>query len=115
FGIKAAYADADKLALTHAVGIYLIGWTIFTFLLFLATFRSNGGIMALFFFLTLTFLLLTLGKFVNEDQPFPNGFTRAGGIFGIITALIAWYNALAGLLTPDSSYFTLPTFDLSRK
>ncbi|CAI2173014.1 17925_t:CDS:2 [Funneliformis geosporum] len=54
------------------------------------------------------------GKFVNEDNP-NNGFTTSGGIFGIITALIAWYNALAGLLTPETSYFTLPTFDLSRK
>jgi len=102
---------------SHAIGIFLLGWTIFTFLLFLATFRSNGGTMALFFFLTVTFFLLTLGSFFQLDATAkgPNGLTRAGGVFGIITALIAWYNALAGLLTPESSYFTLPTFDLSRK
>ncbi|CAG8803251.1 17251_t:CDS:2, partial [Racocetra persica] len=87
----------------QALGIYLLGWTIFTFLLFLATFRSTGGIMALFFFLTLTFLLLTIGCFTSATA------TKIGGVLGIITAFIAWYNALAGLIT----YFTLPTFDLS--
>lgn len=71
--------------------------------------------MSLFFFLTMTFLLLTLGKFFQLDQTPTNGLTKAGGIFGIITALIAWYNALAGLLTPETSYFTLPTISLNRK
>nr|CAG8569867.1 11345_t:CDS:2 [Entrophospora candida] len=52
---------------------------------------------------------LSLGKFTNETV------TKTGGIFGIITAFIAWYCALAGLLTPENSYFTLPVVDLSRK
>ena len=38
----------------------------------------------------------------------------AGGAFGIITAFIAFYIALAGLLTKDTSYFSLPVGDLSR-
>lgn len=32
----------------------------------------------------------------------------AGGAFGIITAFCAWYVALAGLLTPDTSFFMIP-------
>ncbi|GBB98721.1 hypothetical protein RclHR1_03300001 [Rhizophagus clarus] len=108
-------APVDPAVAAHAAGIFLLGWTIFTFILFLATFRSNVGIMSLFFFLTVTFLFLTLGKFFQLDQTPINGLTKAGGVFGIITALIAWYNALAGLLTPETSYFTLPTIDLSRK
>ncbi|CAJ0839871.1 16685_t:CDS:2 [Entrophospora sp. SA101] len=50
-----------------------------------------------------------LGKFTNETV------SKTGGVFGIITAFIAWYCALAGLLTPENSYFTLPVVDLSRK
>jgi len=107
FGIAAAYTD--KASFDHAVGIYLLAWTIFTFMLFLCTFRSTGGLVALFFFLTLTFLFLTLSKFTLDI------FGKVGGFLGIITAFIAWYNALAGLLTPENSAFTLPTFDLSRK
>ncbi|CAG8501022.1 6780_t:CDS:2 [Acaulospora colombiana] len=111
FDITAPYSGQD---LDHALGIYLAGWTIFTFILFLATFRSNAGMVALFFFLLITFLLLTIGKFTPAATPV-NGATKAGGIFGIITAFIAWYNALAGLLTKESSYFTVPVFDLSNK
>jgi len=118
-GLTSGIAETpnDPFAVEHAIGIYLMGWTIFTFLLFLATFRANGGMMALFFFLTITFLFLTLGSFfqLSATAKGPNGLTKAGGVLGIITALIAWYNALAGLLTPESSYFTLPVFDLSRK
>src|SRR2546423_528104 len=74
-----------------------------TFICFLATFRSTGGIMALFFSLTLTFFLLALGHFflLEVGAKGPNGLVKAGGVFGVITALIAWYNALAGLLTPE--------------
>ncbi|CAG8458074.1 6323_t:CDS:2 [Cetraspora pellucida] len=102
--------------LAHAIGIYLLAWTIFTFLLFLATFRSNVGILLLFLFLTLTFLLLTIGVFTTEKTTPPEPAkiaiaTKIGGVLGIITALIAWYNALAGLVT----YATIPTFDLSGK
>ncbi|CAG8476027.1 2153_t:CDS:2 [Cetraspora pellucida] len=85
-----------------------LGHAIVTFLLFLATFRSTGGILLLFLFLTLTFLLLTIGSFTTDTNKIA---TKIGGVLGIITALIAWYNALAGLVT----YATLPTFDLSGK
>ncbi|CAB5395648.1 unnamed protein product [Rhizophagus irregularis] len=113
--IKPAGPVDPMLLLMLVIGIFLLGWTIFTFILFLATFRSSVGIMSLFFFLTMTFLLLTLGKFFQLDQTPVNGITKAGGVFGVITALIAWYNALAGLLTPETSYFTLPTISLNRK
>src|SRR5579864_7470145 len=43
------------------VGIFLLGWTIFTFLMFLGTFRLSGALVAVFGFLTLTFLALTIG------------------------------------------------------
>ncbi|CAG8706099.1 15054_t:CDS:2 [Gigaspora margarita] len=91
----------------HAIGIYLLGWTIFTFLLFIASFRTNAGIMVLFLFLELTFLLLTIGKFTTSTVP-----TKIGGVLGIITALIAWYNALAGLLADHG--ITLPNYDLKK-
>ncbi|CAG8541155.1 1246_t:CDS:2 [Ambispora gerdemannii] len=102
--------SGDKTQLENALGIYLLGWTIFTFLLFLATFRLNGGLVALFFCLTTTFLLLALAKFAESEN-----VEKAGGVFGIITAFIAWYVALSGLLTQDTAYFTLPLYDLGRK
>jgi succinate-acetate transporter protein len=86
-----------------AFGFVLLGWTIFTGLMFIATLRSNYALMAVFLFLFLTFLALTIGTLAASST-----FTVIGGWLGIITALIAWYTALAGLLTTVKTPFTLP-------
>lgn len=100
FGIKAAYADERGLQV--AVGFFLLGWTIFTFMLLLATVKSTVAFFSLFFFLDLTFLMLSIG-----DLGGVHNCTRAGGVLGVITAFIAWYNAFAGLATKQNSYFTV--------
>lgn len=43
------------------------------------------------------------GKFTNNIT-----INKAGGGFGILTALIAYYVGLAELLIRDESWFTLP-------
>ncbi|KAG0175538.1 hypothetical protein DFQ28_008881 [Apophysomyces sp. BC1034] len=104
--ILTAYEGAGIPAntLDQSLGIYLLSWAIFTGIMLIASHRSSAGLMALFFFLFLTFILLAAGKFNNSLNT-----QVAGGAFGVITAIIAWYNALSGLLTKDSSYFLLPT------
>src|SRR5438067_3337692 len=47
-GIAAAYKGAD---LHTALGFFLLGWTIFTFVMFIATFRSTMALIAVFFVL----------------------------------------------------------------
>jgi succinate-acetate transporter protein len=84
-----------------AFGFFLLGWTIFTVMLFLCTLRLSVGLMVLFGLLSVTFLLLALGEFGK-------GTGQIGGYFGIATALVAWYNALAGLLVSVKAPFTLP-------
>ncbi|KAI8886069.1 hypothetical protein K501DRAFT_322080 [Backusella circina FSU 941] len=99
--ITAAYTDSAVLE--KSLGIYLMAWALFTGIMLIASHRSSIGLVSLFFFLFITFILLAAGKF--------NGSLTsqvAGGAFGVITAIIAWYNALSGLLTKDSSYFLLP-------
>ena len=65
--------------------------------------RRNIGLIALFFFLTLTFILLAAGKFVASAAA-----NKAGGALGVVTALIAYYVGLAELLVRDESWLTLP-------
>jgi len=86
-----------------AFGYFLLGWTIFTGLMFLGTLRSNIALMAVFGLLFITFLLLTIGELAGS-----NASHVAGGWFGIATALAAWYTALAGILSSTKSVFTLP-------
>jgi succinate-acetate transporter protein len=45
----------------------------------------------------------------NTADGHPNvGLTRAGGVFGMIAAFIAWYNMLAGIMEPSNSFFAVP-------
>jgi len=86
-----------------ALGFFLLGWTIFTALMFLGTLRANIALIAVFGLLTLTFLALTIGAFNTSST-----FNNIGGYLGIITALAAWYTALAGVLASSRSVFKLP-------
>lgn len=101
FGISDAYKN-NPIEFENALGFYLIGWAIFTAMLCLVTIKSTVGFFSLFFFLTLTFLMLGIGKLGHSDN-----CTTAGGVLGIITAFIAWYNAFAGVANEQNSYITV--------
>jgi succinate-acetate transporter protein len=105
FGIAAAYKGAD---LHMALGFFLLGWTIFTFVMFLGTFRSTMALIVVFFALLLTFISLTLGEFSGQAI-----WGQIGGWLGILTAILAWYTALAGLLSSSKAAFTLPVGPMS--
>ncbi len=90
-------------SLHQALGVYLLGWTIFTAIMLLGTLRNNLALIGVFAFLTLTFLSLTLGELTGNSA-----FHTLGGYLGVITAIIAWYTALAGLLSSSKSSFLLP-------
>lgn len=102
--ITDSYKTVGIPVLERSLGIYLMAWAIFTGIMLIASHRSSVGLMSLFFFLFITFCLLAAAKFNDSITT-----QIAGGAFGVITAFIAWYNALSGLLTKDSSYFLLPT------
>ncbi|KAI0757792.1 FUN34 transmembrane protein [Daedaleopsis nitida] len=109
-GVLDAYADEDEL--NSALGIYLMTWFIVTFLLFVASLRRNLGLVVLFFFLTITFLLLGLSHFLTASAV---ALEKAGGAFGIITALVAFYVGTAELLSdPINSWFVLPLGQISK-
>jgi hypothetical protein len=109
YGVAAAYADAPG-QLGNAIGIFLASWFILTFIFFLATLRVNIALMALFFFLDMTFLLLMVGQFSGNAS-----VHKAGGGLGLVTAAIAFYAGAAQLLTEDNSWFTLPVGPVRRR
>ena len=106
FGVLGGFTGKTAATdINTALGLYLLGWTIFTALMTLATFKSNLALISVFVVLTLTFLWLVIG--------FLGGGTfwiQLGGWFGIVTALLAWYTALAGVLASGRNAFTLPVW-----
>lgn len=114
-GILDAYTGSDAAAtgpaqLDQALGFYLLSWFVVTFIFLVAALRSSIGLVGVFFFLTITFILLSAHFFTGNAA-----VGVAGGAFGIITAFNAWYVALAGLLTPDTAFFMLPIGPLGPK
>jgi len=103
-GIIASYSDPTTATqLNNALGVFLMVWFIFTFIMLLAALRSTIALVALFFFLDLTFMLLMIGAFLDKVN-----ITKAGGAFGIVTAFIAYYAGAGGLISHDNSYLILP-------
>ncbi|GBE78743.1 Ammonia transport outward protein [Sparassis crispa] len=104
-GILAAYAAApDQLA--SGLGIYLFMFFIISVILTIASTRRSYGLIALFFNLSLTFLLLGVAELVASTAKHT---VKGGGAFGIITAAIGFYIGTAQLLNREESWFTLPT------
>lgn len=53
--------QASNLNVHDATGIFLLGWTIFTVYMTVGAFRVSRAVFAVFLFLSITFLLLTIG------------------------------------------------------
>ncbi|KAF8884405.1 Gpr1 family protein [Gymnopilus junonius] len=92
--VLSAYSNEKELA--SALGIFLIAWFMVTFFLLIASFRKMIGLALLFAFLSLTFLLLAIAEFTGKEK-----VIKAGGATGAITAFIAYYVGLAGLLASE--------------
>ncbi|KAJ2000342.1 hypothetical protein GGI04_004190 [Coemansia thaxteri] len=108
FGVLDALEAAGSTVTSHALGIFLLGWAIMTFIFFLATLRTNLGMCLLFAFLDITFILLCAGEWNSKPR-----VSQAGGYFGMFTALIAWYIAASDLIGHHNSFFALPNPSLA--
>jgi hypothetical protein len=91
-----------------AVGVFLLGWTIFTAYMTVASFRVSGAVVTVFVLLTITFVLLTIGAFHSNVD-----VTKAGGWVGIATAAAAWYASFAGVVNETFKRSVIPTKPLA--
>jgi uncharacterized protein len=89
----------------HAVGLFLLMWAIFTAYMTVAATRTTGAILAVFAFLTLTFIALSIGAFSEST-----GWTKFGGWLGLITAALAWYASFAGVVNSTFRRVVFPVF-----
>jgi len=98
-------------SLSSGVGVFLLGWTIFTALMLIATFRTSLALIVVFALLFLTFLSLTIGWLGGVGTGTFTTWVGIGGWLGIVTAIAAWYTALAGVLASVKMDF-LPTMPM---
>lgn len=113
-GIADAYTGSD---VNSALGFFLTGWFIFTTILLLCTLRSTIMFFSLFFTLDLAFLFLFCSEYANNNGAASTAVSlqKAGGVFGMLAAFLAWYNAFAGIADSRSVVpFPFPLFLLSK-
>jgi len=94
---------------TVTLGMFLLAWTLFTFYLWVGTFRISRALMSTFSLLLLTFVLLDVGHLAQI--PIANVF---GGYVGILCALNAWYVSAAMLLNELFKREVLPLGNLKQ-
>jgi uncharacterized protein len=103
--VAGGIAPAD---VPQAVGVFLLGWTIFTFYMVIPSLRVSAAVAAVFILLTITFVLLTIGAFQSNLT-----ITQWGGYFGIATAAVAWYASFAGVVNETFKKVIIPTIPLA--
>lgn len=86
------------------VGVFLLGWAIFTVYMMIGSLKVSRAVAAVFVFLTATFLLLALGALMSKE-----GITHAGGYLGLVTAVLAWYASSAAVINSTWKRTVLPT------
>jgi hypothetical protein len=93
-GVLAAYGDEAELR--SALGIYLLGWGLVTFIMLIPTLRTSLAMILVIGLLGTTFTALAVGELANST-----GVTKAGGTIGLITAFGAYYVGLSALLAAE--------------
>ncbi len=85
------------------VGWYLFVWGVFSFYMWIATFRHNAALMLTFLALWITFFLLAGGAAFAMPV-----LHTAGGYLGLVTAALAAYLSAAEIINGDFGYTILP-------
>jgi len=85
-----------------------LGWILLAFLIFntymlVCSSQVNTAVFSVFLTLEVTELLLVIGNFSSKT-----GFIKAGGLLGLVTALVAWYTSSAGVLNGMLGRPTVP-------
>ena len=106
--VKFILPGVKPLAVPVSVGVFLLGWTIFTFYMFITSLRVSVAVLAVFLVLTVTFVLLTIGAFNSNAH-----IDKVAGWFGVVTAALAWYASFAGVLNETYKKTVLPTMPLA--
>ena len=103
--------DAKLTPTEAAMGAYMVIWGLFTFGLFIGTFRLSVALQVVFGTLTLLFALLAIERLTSVSQAFQH-FT---GYEGIVCGLSAFYTGIAQVLNEVFGRTVLPLGLCTRK
>jgi succinate-acetate transporter protein len=108
-------SSLPKTEIDSAIGLYLWAWAVFTGFMTIASLRTTGAVFAVFLLLTITFIFLGIGNSaLSGTLKTTNSAIKIGGYIGLVTAVVAWYAAAAGVINDTWGRPLLPVFPLTR-
>ena len=93
----------------HALGLFLYAFGMFTFVMLIASFRTNVFVVLALTALLVTFLLLGAGNYGAHTT-----LIHWGGYFGLLTAALAGYLACAEVCEASYGRVILPLLPLAK-
>jgi succinate-acetate transporter protein len=102
-------SKVPEAQLGDAVGLFLIGWGIFTAYMWIASFRVSVAVNLVFLLLAVTFFVLGIGESAANTD-----LVKAGGYIGLATAAAAWYASFAVVTNKTFGRTVMPIKELKR-
>jgi succinate-acetate transporter protein len=103
-------ADVPLLQRGHAIGLFLYAFAMFTFVMWVASFRTSAVTVLALFVLLVTFILLAIGNYGAHLT-----VLHWGGYMGLVTAFLAGYLACAEVCEAQYGRSVLPIWSLAKK
>ena len=91
-GLYAVLVEAGSPDALNDLGFILLAFAIFNTYMLVWSTRTTVATFMVFFWLELTEVVLFIGFFSDSE-----GIIKAGGVIGVITAIVAWYASAAGV------------------
>jgi uncharacterized protein len=92
------------IQLNRDLGWILLAFAIFNTYMLIISSQVNMAVFLVFLTLEITEILLFIGNFATKTPALPpfaafnTGLIQAGGVAGVVTAVVAWYTSAAGVM-----------------
>jgi succinate-acetate transporter protein len=92
------------IQLNRDLGWILLAFAIFNTYMLIISSQVNLAVFLVFLTLEITEILLFIGNFATKTPALPpfaafnTGLIEAGGVAGVVTAIVAWYTSAAGVM-----------------
>jgi uncharacterized protein len=120
--IAGPVAATAGVAVDRDLGWILLAFAIFNTYMLVVSTQVSTAVFAVFLTLEITEILLFIGNLTTTKAALPpfavynTGLIQAGGYVGVLTALVAWYTSMAGVMNGHKGRVVFPVgkplFDL---
>jgi uncharacterized protein len=112
--IAGPVAATAGVAVDRDLGWILLAFAIFNTYMLICSTQVNTAVFGVFLTLEITEILLFIGNLTVTKAALPpfavgdTGLIQAGGYVGVLTALVAWYTSMAGVMNGHKGRVVFP-------